>query len=69
MVFQNVVFVLYVYFHCVSCGNLISNEKLNALCVITQLGWNYGQWRHWRRRGGADRPGWHPPGGWHPNEI
>ena len=23
-------------------------------------------WRHWLE---ADRPGWHPPGGWHPTNI
>jgi len=26
------------------------------------------QWRHWGAGRRADRPVWHPPGGWHPKE-
>jgi len=26
------------------------------------------QWHHWGKERGADRPGWHPPGGWHQKE-
>ena len=36
----------------------------SSSCKSTTAPLNRSQWRHWGM--GTDRPGWHPPRGWHP---